>query len=302
MRRVIDRLGWGAAAALAIALVAVIAGAVRAGPLDPPGAPGSTPGVRLPGTPITQPGSFPIVINQPGSYYLAENITGVSGQDGIDIAANDVTLDLNGFTVKGVVGSLHGINVSLENDVVIRNGTVTGWGQNGINTVSGTHGRIEGIIASSNAGDGITFGFTYSVLRDCQAYGNGNRGATIFGSSSLIEHCSFSNNVGQGAQVTGGVNRIADNLFASNGANGCCTGLWVTGASNLIEHNTALANGNYGIWFDGPTNIAVANLASFNLNGPLGAQYNITGSCGDCDIAAMNTAGNAPTYWANIDR
>src|ERR1700761_393464 len=36
-------------------------------------------------------------ITQPGSYYLTENLTGTSGKVGIEIAANDVSLDLMGF-------------------------------------------------------------------------------------------------------------------------------------------------------------------------------------------------------------
>ncbi len=42
MRRMIDRLGWVAAAVLALALAASLAGVVRGGSLDPPAGPGST--------------------------------------------------------------------------------------------------------------------------------------------------------------------------------------------------------------------------------------------------------------------
>src|SRR4051794_22926117 len=41
------------------------------------------------------------IISAPGSYYLTGNLTGVSGQTGICIASNDVTLDLGGFVLAG---------------------------------------------------------------------------------------------------------------------------------------------------------------------------------------------------------
>src|SRR5262245_32112399 len=40
-------------------------------------------------------------ITQPGSYYLTGNVTGVAGRHGVEIAANSVTLDLNGFDLAG---------------------------------------------------------------------------------------------------------------------------------------------------------------------------------------------------------
>jgi hypothetical protein len=77
-----------------LAVIGMLATGVRGGPLDPPGAPGSTDSVRLPGTPIS---SLPYTINAPGSYYVTRNLSAVSG-NGITINADDVTLDLMGFT------------------------------------------------------------------------------------------------------------------------------------------------------------------------------------------------------------
>ena len=47
-------------------------------------------------------------IAAPGSYYLTGNITGVVGEHGIEIASSGVTLDLMGFELLGVAGSLDG--------------------------------------------------------------------------------------------------------------------------------------------------------------------------------------------------
>ena len=48
-------------------------------------------------TAITNSGA--VTISLPGSYYLTTNVT-VSSGDAITITANNVTLDLNGFTVS----------------------------------------------------------------------------------------------------------------------------------------------------------------------------------------------------------
>ena len=56
-------------------------------------------------TPIYE---LPLTIDEPGSYFLSRDVTGVAGQNGIIINASDVTIDLNGFALIGVPGSLRG--------------------------------------------------------------------------------------------------------------------------------------------------------------------------------------------------
>ena len=52
-------------------------------------------------TPCDAPG-FPVTISQPGSYRLTSNlIVPDAATNGIQITANDVTLDLNGFSIIG---------------------------------------------------------------------------------------------------------------------------------------------------------------------------------------------------------
>src|ERR1043165_4734262 len=78
-------------------------------------------------TATTTPGTATAVfrITQPGSYYLAGSLAGVSGKSGVAIAASDVTLDLMGFRLLGVAGSLAGVTVdSGFGNVAIRNGTI----------------------------------------------------------------------------------------------------------------------------------------------------------------------------------
>jgi hypothetical protein len=113
-------------------------------------------------------------IAQPGSYYLTGNITGVAGKHGIEIAASNVSIDLNGFVVDGggVIGSLDGIRTSLSalSALTITNGKVSNWGRDGINlaTTSSNSSLVERVEAIGNGGNGMQIGLT-SVIDRCTA-------------------------------------------------------------------------------------------------------------------------------------
>jgi hypothetical protein len=64
------------------------------------------------------------VISQPGSYCLGSNVVGVSGKTGIRIDADSVTLDLSGFAMLGVSGSLSGVLINTHIHVAVRNGSI----------------------------------------------------------------------------------------------------------------------------------------------------------------------------------
>src|SRR3982750_3474281 len=84
------------------------------GSLTPPGPPGLTmkrldevePRTNLQAMPApagvdtTNPG-YHFIINQPGSYYLSANLA-VTKTNGIQVSAEGVTLDLNGFQIARV--------------------------------------------------------------------------------------------------------------------------------------------------------------------------------------------------------
>src|SRR5437762_4881647 len=100
-------MGFAAAAALFLPLAAFPQGS-----LTPPGPPAPTmkrldevePRTNLQATPVpvgvdTTNANFQFVINQPGSYYLSANLV-VSKANGIQVNAEGVTLDLNGFQIS----------------------------------------------------------------------------------------------------------------------------------------------------------------------------------------------------------
>src|SRR3954471_23260046 len=110
------------------------------GSLTPPGPPSPTmkrldevePRTNLQATPApagvdtTNP-NYHFVINQPGSYYLSANVV-VTKTNGIQINAEGVTLDLNGFQISQMTPTGFGIEVAAPGHrATIRNGTVKGF-------------------------------------------------------------------------------------------------------------------------------------------------------------------------------
>src|SRR5436190_3183821 len=82
-RRTVAMKGFGAMLALTLLVAAPPAGAGD---------------VKL----LKQPSSFPLVISQPGSYRLKSNITVPdSNTTAISVQADNVTINLNGYTIQG---------------------------------------------------------------------------------------------------------------------------------------------------------------------------------------------------------
>jgi hypothetical protein len=117
-----------------LALLAFPAVASAQGTLSPPaGDPAASMRTLTqlePRRPLGTPGQLnttPLVITAPGSYVLQGNLT-VAGGDGIQIRADDVTLDLNGFTVTSSAATAEGCGIRLGGTTVtahrarIRNG------------------------------------------------------------------------------------------------------------------------------------------------------------------------------------
>lgn len=81
-------------------------------------------------TPGDVPG-FPVSINQPGSYRLAGNLTVPAGLNGIEINADGVTLDLNGFAINGPGvfpnGAFSAVAANDRQRTTIANGTISGF-------------------------------------------------------------------------------------------------------------------------------------------------------------------------------
>ncbi len=78
---------------------------------------------------------FPVTISQAGSYRLTGNLTVPDANTtAISVTADNVTVDLNGFSILGPTGAGTGRGVSGVgfSHTTVRNGTVQGVGEDGI--------------------------------------------------------------------------------------------------------------------------------------------------------------------------
>jgi len=209
------------------ALLTTLASSVTAGDLTPPaGPPAPTmkpldevePRIAIV-TQNTPPGVVSLFrISAPGSYYLTQNVTGVAGRSGIEIASSDVTIDLRGFTISGVPGSGSGIFAAAVHDnISIHDGVVRSWGGTGISLSNCSNIRIERVTAQSCGDDGISVGVNAS-LSSCAARENGDDGI-VTQTGASISNCGAVQNTGEGIQCGGGTS-IINCSTGSNGANG----------------------------------------------------------------------------------
>jgi len=213
-----------AAASLTAALAALVA---IAGPLNPPAGPVTSTNKTLaevePRTAINttntpgDPGSL-FRITQPGSYYLTGNITGIASKHGIAIAANGVTIDLMGFDLIGITGSLDGVSTTVTglDNLTIKGGSIRNWGGDGVDpaTFPSTGTAAIDLHSSGNAGVGIAAG-NICIIRGCTAAANGLSGI-VGGSSAVISNCTAD---GNGGSSTG----LSEGIFAGDGSaiSGC---------------------------------------------------------------------------------
>jgi hypothetical protein len=304
MPRIMDKLGWGISGAVALALLATLAGVIYAGPLDPPRPPAPTQSNL-----IYQPAScagFPITLSAPGSYAFAENITipAACFKTGIDFAADGVTLDLRGFTLRGAAGAQMGINVpSLREGLVIANGIVRDWPNGGVDISNSLFSRVSHlqIIANGLAasyGGQLQVGWDATVS-DCQVASgvSGAIGIVAVGNRSVVRDCTVSQNAAQGIKVLGVGNRIAGNHVIGNNTTDGCADIWIVGPANVVEDNTAgfgsIDSCTYYLESSATGSILHRNVAQ-------GGVPNYVSFCGACDIGPISSAAAATSPWANI--
>lgn len=236
-----------------VAAGALLTRGAGAGPLNPPPGPITSTGKTLtevePRTALSEantPGGAGHVfrITQPGSYYLTGHVTGESGKGGISIEASDVTIDLMGFTLAGVPGSLYGIRTSgTRNNIRICNGAVTNWGSAGISlTIGGfgEHAIIEDIAAVANGIEGIRASRN-AVVRACRAGGNGASGISC-SMNAVISDCQSRDNVGSGIVAGAGSSISRCSALINSGL-----GIYLTGGGGVISECAAEGNANNGI-------------------------------------------------------
>ena len=225
--------------------------AAVAGPLDPPPGPVTdtepTLGYKTlfqvePRTPIAA-ADFPMQINRPGSYYLVENVPfiGANGEHGIEILVNDVTIDLNGFTLEGAneifVGGT-GIRAINRRNIHIKNGAVRNWGQGGI-SLSSSENCIIGHVRVENCQSTGIQGGSRARIHDCTVLGSGGTG--ISASGSAISGCAVRDSGSDGIFTSSGSSVINSISHGNDGR-----GIVVSAGGSITSCGTS-QNSSWGM-------------------------------------------------------
>src|SRR5262249_7681164 len=227
---------------------------------------------------------FSVTLSVGGSYKLTGNLSVPNANTtAILITADYVTLDLNGFSIRGKTvctgspvtscsptGTGVGIEASNRNGIVVRNGQIFGMGSAGIRI--GPYGRIEQVIVQSNgvfglvtdvgglvSGSVVVRNGTYGILAsfDSILIGNTTRengqdglyadgGSIVRGTTAAVNHHV-------------GIFTITDTVVSGNTANTNALDGIHTIVGGTVTGNTAGRNTGAGIFMNSGT--ALGNTA-----------------------------------------
>ncbi len=168
-------------------------------------------------TPGDTQAGFPVVISLAGSYRLTSDLVVPAGLNAIELSASDVSLDLNGFAIRGPefcaslicpAGAGSGVaytGIFGGGRMTLTNGRVQGFGADCVKL--GDHAHVERLMVLNCGGDGIDVSFSSVVLGNRVSQTRGN-GLTLNG-SAFRDNVMDSNGFGAiggtgGVSVTGG--------------------------------------------------------------------------------------------------
>jgi parallel beta-helix repeat protein len=278
---------------LGFCLTILVASAIvaDAGPLDPPGGPVASSmktlddvEPRIPLNQSTAPGDADSLfkITEAGSYYLTGNIQGVASKHAIEIAVPSVTLDLAGFTMNGAPSSLDAIHVEpvgLPLLIEIRNGTISGWTEDGIDAEAAIGIRIEDVAVTLCQGFAFRLG-DQARLSGCAA--SFSQIGFFGGESCLLDRCRADLiTLGAGFHFENGTD------ISHCHANGAAGSGFIMGSYSQISDCAATGNDSAGFQI-GVQSVITRCLA--NLNGLVGLSANDS-TIIDCRASANQGSG-----------
>ncbi len=279
----------------ALAAVLFLAVPSMAGDLTPPAGPVAPTMKTLeqvePRTPLSQ-ADVPIVITEPGSYYLTENLSpNANIGDLILIDADHVTLDLRGFSLinkpngDSNLYALRGISVNTGiSGARIMNGfTFDFW--RGISASTAIATSVESVHALGATTDGrygICVGEA-SIVRNCTAADlqeigiTADDGSLIIGSTvhfcqtgiwanggTIIDSCVVRNCGIYGIVSTSGAGLAAGHIRNSVAVDGQATGIIVAATGASVRMSAAIDNAGSGISVVGESAVITGSTSTGN--------------------------------------
>ncbi|QQS07824.1 MAG: right-handed parallel beta-helix repeat-containing protein [Phycisphaerales bacterium] len=280
-----------------------------AGPLNPPAGPITSthktltevePRVAINSTNTPGDTNSEFRIASSGSYYLTGNITVTAGRVGIEIAASNVTVDLNGFSIIGQAGSLSGATAfSTLSNITFKDGAISTIAA-GLQLGSVSAARVERVNMQDITGIGLQVG-TRSIVRNCivrtttstgisASAGSHVEGCIVtaagatgisLGNQCVLDACTVSDCAGAGVSFAGGcvitgcaARTNGDDGFLGSGSGTACVVRDCTAVDNIGDGfsfqvdcvvTSCTARSNEGHGFTSGVNFTISNCsATFN--------------------------------------
>jgi hypothetical protein len=177
-----------------------------------------------------------------------------SGRAGVVVGASGITIDLNGFAIRGNRSSgRYGIDdMDGFDGVTVENGVVrdfdyglVGFGANRL--------VLSGLVASGNTNGGIFIVGPSTQIQSSRVSGNGGDGIYVLGASATVQSSTASANAGNGVYLSGAYSRIGSSTASDNTADGIVVG----GDAARLDRNRTEANGLADSTSNGPRRLGI---------------------------------------------
>ena len=229
-----------------------------------------------------------LYLSVPGSYYLDSDVewfsTSPLATAPIAIAANGVSLNLNGKTIRAVgsatnAQNLTGIVIASGTNVTVTNGTIRGFRENGVSVSGGTYVTLAD----------LTIADIHNPTTNDFTNGNSVAGLSVELSSATVSNVVISNVSGgtnvmmvagleafaaPGLKVFGTTVTAVSNAPAVGASDNLCNGISVLFSPNAVFSNVTVAN-------------VVGNSNTASVNGL------VTFQSPDFQLVGSTSAGNA---------
>ena len=287
------------------------------GSLTPPGAPAPTMKSLDQIEPRTPISSAPFTISVPGSYYLTTNVT-VSSGDAITISANNVTLDLNGFTIASTAATASGDSGILlsgsRTNIAICYGNISSGVTNNAGVYSGSgfvsgvfspgcfNVRVTGVSVSGCQYDGIYIGYNSynsTIVESCVVNTAGAYGivAQSVSKSTAVDCGNIAIVATTANDCSGAVYGTGSGVYATTANNcyGYCLGSGTGVSANAANNCYAYSTTGIGLSATQAQNCYGVSYGNNSTGLQADTALNCEGFCGGIGVSGI---GLAATYTA----
>jgi parallel beta-helix repeat protein len=237
----------------------------------------------------------PVVINAAGVYCFTGNLSTASTTgSAIFISADNVTIDMNGWTLDGLGGGTAtlamGISSFNSSNITIRNGTIQGFYHgiylNGEQPYSDHGGHlIEEIRADTNRFSGIIIEGSESIIRRNQVINTGgstveqavsSTGIFLKGPGMHVLNNGINNTTSSGGSISaglvfdGGFGSVADSnriSYVYSSLTGNALGIYLINSNHVLVKGNTVTSTYFAIYFSNSTGKYMDNLTS-NVSNP----------------------------------